>query len=173
MRRIAPFSACLFAGAVMLASPPPTEASPLQPGGLRLGIALDDSLHLARRGGGGFRGGGGGFRGGMGGFRGGGGRAFYGGGGGRAFAYRGGGRAWYGGRAWRGGSAWYGGRAWRGGRYHRWRGGRHRVWRGPRWGWGWGVAPYYGYYGYGCPLVRARVWTHRGWRIRWVRRCYW
>jgi hypothetical protein len=29
-------------------------------------------------------------------------------------------------------------------------------------------------YGYsGCPLVRRRVWTPYGYRIRWVRRCNW
>jgi len=169
MRRIAPFSACLFAGAVLLVSPPRSEASPLPPAGLQQGMALDDDLHLVRRG-----------------FRGGGSRVWR-GGGGRAFAFRGGGgRAWRGGRVWRGGPAyaWRGGRVWRGRPVYAWRGGRvwrarpayawrsgrrWRGWRGPRWGYAL-AAPYY--YS-GCPLVRRRVWTPRGWRIRWVRRCYW
>src|SRR5262245_39926596 len=99
----------------------------------------------ARRGGGGFHGGG--MRAGHG-FRGG---AFR---GGRGFA--------------RGGVAWRGGRGWRG--------------RGRGWGyWPYGVAagvagvPYY--YGYGdnyygdCPLVRRRVATSAGYRLRWVRQC--
>jgi hypothetical protein len=84
-----------------------------------------------------------------------------------------------GGRVWRGG----GGRAhvWRGGRGYAWRGGRvwrgGRYWRGPRWGWAAGTAAlaaapyvYGGYYGR-CPLVRRTVWTPRGYRVRWVRRC--
>ena len=109
----------------------------------------------ARRGGGGFHGGG--MRGG-GGFRGGGMR------GGRGF--RGGG-AFRGGRGFgRGGVAWQGGRGWRG----RGRGG---------WGyWPYGVAagvaaaPYlYGGYYDDCPLVRRRVATSAGYRLRWVRSC--
>ena len=64
MRRIVPFSACLFAGAVLFVSPAAEQRlryRPRMPGGLQQGLALDDSLQLARRGGGGgFRGGGGG-----------------------------------------------------------------------------------------------------------------
>jgi hypothetical protein len=188
MRRIVPFSACLFAGAVLLVAPPSTTASAASaasPFGLQQGLALDDGLHLARRGGGGFRGGGGGMRGG---FRGA--RGFSGGSGfsGRAFAaprsfgYRAaprwGGRSVYRARVYRGGRVWRGrsvyrapiyrgGRVWRG-RSYAWRG--HRRWRAARWGW----APFYGSYYYGgCRLVLRRVWTPYGWRRRWVRRCYW
>ena len=108
MRRIVPFSACLFAGAVLFVAPPSTTAAavspPVSPLGLQQGLALDDGLQLARRGGGG-------------GFAaavvvslwrwwfprwrlGGGGRAFRGGGfsGGRSFAYRGVGPGWGGAR---------------------------------------------------------------------------
>jgi hypothetical protein len=64
------------------------------------------------------------------------------------------------------------GHAYRGGRA--WRGGRHYGWRGRGWGWGGAAlaAPfvYGGYYGR-CPLVRRTVWTPRGYRLRWVRRC--
>jgi hypothetical protein len=162
-RSAAPLSACLFAGAVLLVSPPATEAAALSPAGLQhQGMALDEGLLLARRGGGR-----GGFRGGMGG----GGRA-WGGGGGRGFAFRGGGPSsrafsYRPGRAytWRGGRA----RVWRGAPSRVWRGRRYRYWRGPRWRWG--VAPYYGYSR--CPAVLRRVWTPYGWRKRWVRRCRW
>jgi hypothetical protein len=106
---------------------------------------------------------GGGFHGG--GMRGGGMR----GGGFRGGAFRGGMR----GGAFRGGRGWGGGRvAWRGGRG--WRG------RGRGWGyWPYGLAAaglaasYYGdgyYYG-DCPLVRRRVATSAGYRLRWVRQC--
>ena len=100
------------------------------------------------RGGGGAIGGGGGFRGGGGGFRGGGG-GFRGGGGG----FRGGG--------------------FRGGGF-----------RGAGLGLGLGLglaAPYYyggypygysSYYDQGCYVVRRRVWTPYGWRIRRVPVCY-
>jgi hypothetical protein len=74
------------------------------------------------------------------------------------------------------GHAFRGGRAWRGGRHYGWRG---RGWRGRGWrpGWGWGAAAltapfvYGGYYDR-CPLVRRTVWTPRGYRVRWVRRCW-
>jgi hypothetical protein len=75
----------------------------------------------------------------------------------RGYGFRG--RGFRGGRAY----AWRGGRVWRGGRY----------WRGPRWGWAVApavAAPFF-YSGYRCPLVRRTVWTPRGYRVRWVRRC--
>jgi len=161
MRRITLFTACCIACAVLLVFLLPGQASALQATGIQKSGFHDDSFHLARRGG----------------FRGGSVRVSR--GGGRAYAFRGGGaRAWRGGRAYayRGGGArvWRGGgaRAWRGGRAVAWRGGR-RVWRGGRWVWlgapALAAAPYY----YGdCPVVRRRVWTPNGYRIRWVRRCY-
>jgi len=150
MRRIALFTACFIACAVLLVFLLPGQASALQAAGVHRGGFHDDSFHLARRG-----------------FRGGGARVWRGGG---ARVWRGGGaRAWRGGgaRAWRGGGA----RAWRGGRAYAWRGGR-RVWRGSRWVGAGALAAAPFYYGGGCPLVRKRVWTPNGCRIRWVRRCY-
>jgi hypothetical protein len=86
----------------------------------------------------------------------------------RAHAFRG---PAFRGRAFRG-HAFRGGRAWRG-RHYGWRG---RGWRRPGWGWGaaaLATAPFFygGYYGR-CPLVRQTVWTPRGYRLRWVRRCW-
>jgi hypothetical protein len=117
-------------------------------------FALADAA-FARRGGGGFHGGG---------IRGGGGfRGVRGGGGFRGVR----------GRA---------GRGWGGGRGVAWRGGRGRRGRG-RGGWGYwpygvaaglAAAPYLydSYYYDECPLVRRRVATSAGYRIRWVRSCY-
>jgi hypothetical protein len=79
----------------------------------------------------------------------------------RGFGYRG--YRGFRGHAFRGRRFAYRGGVWR---RHGWR----RGWRGPAWGLALG-APYYGY-GYGCPLVRRTVWTPRGWRVRWVRRCW-
>jgi hypothetical protein len=169
MRRIALLAACLIASAVLALMLVPARASALTAAtpapGLDKGALHQSGVVHVRRGG--FRGGG--FRG----FRGGAwhGRGFRG-----ARVYGGG---WRGGRAWRGGRVygWRGGRAWRGGRVYGWRGGRRYGWRRP--GWGWGVAalataPFlYGGYRYGnCPLVRRTVWTPRGYRVRWVRRCW-
>ena len=187
MRKVALFAACLIACAVLIVFLVPARASALSPAGLPKGVFQDDSVQLVRRGfrGGGFRGHafrGRGFRGPA--FRG---HAFR----GRGFrgpAFRGHafrGRGFRGpafrghafrGRGFRGpafrGPAFRGGRAWRGGRHYGWRG---RGWRRP--GWGWGAAAlattpfvYGGYYGR-CPLVRRTVWTPRGYRVRWVRRC--
>jgi hypothetical protein len=72
------------------------------------------------------------------------------------------------------------GHGFRGGRvYGGWRGGRRYGWRRPGWGWAAGAAalaaaPYsYRGYRYGnCPLVRRTVWTPRGHRVRWARRCW-
>jgi hypothetical protein len=171
MRRIAVLLACLIASAALVIFLVPARASALPAAGLHKGGvngAARSGVELVRRGGG--------FRGGFhSGFRG---RAFRGGfRGGRAYAWRGGVRragVWRGGRAyaWRGGVRRAG--VWRGGRAYAWRGGR-RYWRGPRWGWAVGTAalaaPYY-YGRYSCPLVRRTVWTPRGYRVRWVRRCY-
>lgn len=150
MRRIAVFFACVVLLIFALAD----QASARRGGGFHGGGGFR---------GGGFRGGGfrgGGFRGA--GFRGGGFRGFRGGMGG----LRGVGGGWRGGR----GVAWRGGRGWRG--------------RGRGWGyWPWGIAAglaaapyYYGSYYNDCPVVRRRVATSSGYRIRWVRSCnysYW
>jgi hypothetical protein len=143
MRRIAFFVASLIASAALIIFLVPARASALTASGLHEGVVHDDSVQLVRRG---FRGGGRAWR------------------GGRAFAWRGGAR-----RAgvWRGGVRRAG--VWRGRRAYAWRGGR-RYWRGPRWGWVAGAAPFY--YGSRCPLVRRTVWTPRGYRVRWVRRCW-
>jgi hypothetical protein len=152
MRRLAIIAACLLAGAALAVFLVPAKASALPLPGLQKGAASDSGLQLVRRGGG-FRGHafrGRGFRGHA--FRG---RGF------RGHAFRG--RGFRGGRVY----AFRGGRHWRG---HGWR--RHGWrWRGPRWGLALGAvgAPYF--YG-NCPLVRRTVWTPRGWRVRWVRRCW-
>jgi hypothetical protein len=167
MRKVALFAACLIAYAVLIVFLVPARASALSPAALPKGVFQDDSVQQVRRGfrGGGFRGHafrGGGFRGHA--FRGRGfrGPAF------RAHAFRG---PAFRGRAFRG-HAFRGGRAWRG-RHYGWRG---RGWRRPGWGWGaaaLATAPFFygGYYGR-CPLVRQTVWTPRGYRLRWVRRCW-
>ncbi len=150
MRRITLMSVALIAGAALVPALQPAPASALPLPALQQHTSAADAgivRHVRR---GGFRGGHG-FRGG--GFRG--------------HAFRGGG--WHG-RAFRGGVS--RGYAFRGGG---WRGGRH--WRGRRWGRGigWGLAlgaPFYGYGYTSCPLVRRTVWTPRGWRVRWVRRCW-
>jgi hypothetical protein len=143
MRRIALIAASFAASAALSSFLLPVQASALTVPTLQKRAVQDGTVHLARRGG--FRGE---FRGGYrAGFRGG---------------YRAGVRTGFRG---------YG---YRGGRY-----GWRRGWRGPGRGWGWGAgaaalaaAPYYygGYYGR-CPLVRRTVWTPRGYRLRWVRRC--
>lgn len=168
MRRITLMSVALIAGAALVPALQPAPASALPLPALQQHTNAADAgivQHVRR---GGFRGGHG-FRGG--GFRGHASR----GGGFRGHAFRGGG---FRGRAFRGGG--WRGRAFRGGvsrgyafRGGGWRGGRH--WRGRRWGRGaaWGLAlgaPFYGYTA--CPLVRRTVWTPRGWRVRWVRRCW-
>ncbi|HWE21525.1 MAG TPA: hypothetical protein VG758_30850 [Hyphomicrobiaceae bacterium] len=168
MRKVALFAACLIAYAALIVFLVPARASALSPVGLPKGVFQDDSVQQVRRGfrGGGFRGhafGGRGFRGHA--FRGRGfrGPAF------RGYAFRG---PAFRGRAFRG-HAFRGGRVWRGGRHYGWRG---RGWRRPGWGWGGAAlatAPFFygGYYGR-CPLVRRTVWTPRGYRERWVRRCW-
>ncbi|HEX5957982.1 MAG TPA: hypothetical protein VFY92_04905 [Hyphomicrobiaceae bacterium] len=148
MRRITLMGVALIAGAALIPAlrTAPASALPLPALQQHTSAAEAGLVQHVRRGG--FRGGHG-FRGG--GFRG--------------HAFRGGG---FRGHAFRGG-------AFRGGG---WRGGRH--WSGRRWGRaaGWGLAlgalgaPYYGYGYTSCPLVRRTVWTPRGWRVRWVRRCW-
>jgi hypothetical protein len=159
MRRIALLAACVTGCTALTLFLVPARASALTGPGLHKGVLHDNGVQLVRRG---FRGGGVAWR----------------GRGGRAYAWRGGGvrraAVWRGGRAY----AWRGGgvrraAVWRGGRAYAWRGGR-RYWR-PGWGWVAGTAavaaaPYY--YGGGCPLVRRTVWTPRGYRVRWVRRCW-
>ena len=147
MRRIALLAVSLIASAALIVFLVPARAATLTAAGLHKGAAnsapYNERVQLVRRGGG-FRGGG--FH--RGGFR-----------GGRAYAWRGGGVRRAG--------------VWRGGRAYAWRGGR-RYWRGPRWGWA--VAPAVAaapfYYRSRCPLVRRTVWTPRGHRVRWVRRCW-
>ncbi len=102
-----------------------------------------------------------------------GGGGFHGGGGMRGGGFRGGGMR--GGRGFRGGGGFRGGRGFgRGG--VAWQGGRGRRGRG-RGGWGYwpygvAAAPYlYGGYYDDCPLVRRRVATSAGYRLRWVRQC--
>ena len=99
-------------------------------------------------------------------------RGGFGGGGFRGGGFRGGG---FRGGGFRGGAFGGGMRGWRGGRGVAWRGGRRG--RGRGWGFwpGLGIAAavpyYYGSY-YDCPLVRRRVWTPYGYRLRWVRSCH-
>jgi hypothetical protein len=145
MRRIALLAACLAASAALVLMLVPARASAVTAAapGLDKGALSDSGVVLVRRGG--FHGGG---------FRG------------------------HGFRGYRGGA--FRGYGYRGGRvYGGWRGGRRYGWRRPGWGWAAGAAalataPYfYGGYRYGnCPLVRRTVWTPRGYRVRWVRRCW-